>query len=1809
MLTFVGDEGKNSGKVIQAFEEYCKALRNETYNRYKFFNRSQGEDEEFDRFLTDIKMLAKLCNFGVLEDSLVRNKIVSGIRDQTMQERLLRVPNLTLRKAETHCITSEASKFQLKDLRREMEVNSLRCRGNNSFKNDAIRNIGADNNNTSNNQDYNCLKCGRRHGPRSCPAYGIWSPGQRIDFSPTNEHNKKDYESQDESIPPMWTPKSANSSPVAERKEFRPVNFQSPVLSRRNRTSSENLGSKTQVQAPPWKNQDYSSDTGSAPTVDRRLPTSRSTPATGFSEFSSTSRLPKAQNPTITLLQKAREGQLPKGASYIDQEPRQYRLKNERPPLAGPGEISQYPYTSGYLSEPEPGAYDSDFTDYKYQTLDRRRPAPQDRSTEYISSTMPRPIVNRALKESGYESDSTLVFRRKEEAIAQQISPKEQREAYKFIQKGGDIPLHGLRKPAPERPKETEFVEFFPISPTLTRIRVHKNIKPQKEVLCYPVTVQHQDPNTFSAYKRIAPSSAIPTPPPIPPPSPPRRKSSRNNPTLRLVSTMKVKTEKSPLCKRHETCFTTTSNIDKSKVNYLKDKITCKLSPTPSKRSPSPKIRVVKKVTASADLKNKITSTLTTSKDVKTSARKIQSKTNVHNYVGRSKSTDSVRSTSKTTIGRSPVTSSMESLNLMRSSPKTFGSEKKKFDLNIKTKLVKSPDLMSPTEVKKASMMTLPQGTVYKKSNAVLASSKNSGKNKEFLPVKVGISDKGRNILKPNVPSSPKPKRASPCPSSSSSTKVRSLESLSSPKLPKKKCVIKPKNVSSKDYREIQKSKKEQINDEIKKDIKSSRPTSKSLEKIDGSRTSKRSDAKTKEDFDTTSILSDIRRQKNAIESNHFFQHLFLRDISPTWSNTSRNSWIVEKTNQLTRRRSSVPEPTVSAMKVYLKHTRPVSDSKFISLDIARLRSRSASPKSVTFDDSTKFESKPPKRSSSLPAKLIFSQTSRPISPVVEHKKFLSPPPSPKLCRSPSCRKIMQYKSLQVEKKQPEVPLYMCPSLNHSTTSLDSLRSEDYYKYFTDQVHGSRYYDKFKDLNQFYTEIEKVGQLEKVFSVKPRKKSETEIIDFDRWKEVRTRERAEQELGALYNQIKKEEKEKGFLYLPKDVQRYKWRKEYDIGLRIKEKSVDDIKGEFEKIKYEESDRENAKRRELAFLKDTYKPLWRGFSVANIASNITERRAHSEGRVKTARQRLIDSEKILNHGIGSKLWSSLSMEQVNILKEQLAEIYNNYPKHKEDYTIHVPKEKSKGYVPTLTVRRNSDSSDHMYKPSKTTKSSNMSENDKKMLSYTLSKELLEKISTQRKDLGLRLVVGKEVLGAVASAEANVKADLRKEEPKKPLVKTNALTNGKVASLSETESGSTDESTRTVICTGKKEDVKKKVEYFEQVKEHEPYVPTIHKPAETGIEVSEGNVHSAKDSERSHEKSLVQSKSVQSFKEYFGETDLMKFATIPLSATRKQKFIPKRPELRAIDISPIRSEMSVDTSNDSLYRSRSISPYFSEKRPVKTGEVSRLRNKFEFLEDIYGDTTLKRSRSESDLNTVYPHFSLGHVDNLRRKYEYPAYSGRGRSRTRRGGVVSPVFLRAEDRFMPHINIISKIASLYTRKNIKNGTKGHRKSIEELAEIFGCPVGEVEKLREKFDSQEDISLVGHMYTSSPSIRELRDIAPYLTADWTAHRYPRLEDNTRSLSSPEHSVASKDTSLLRKNKQRPKSTSPTPKPTKSSSILKPIQQKQRSTDFLKNQKYDPKIHEPIARYQPKDVSRMRIVLWKLFKIKVLGNDTPTVL
>lgn len=59
--------------------------------------------------------------------------------------------------------------------------------------------------------------------------------------------------------------------------------------------------------------------------------------------------------------------------------------------------------------------------------------------------------LSRALKDQGYQSDSTLVFKKRSDV--DQLSPVDQKLVYKSFQHGGEVPLHGFRKPLPEKPK------------------------------------------------------------------------------------------------------------------------------------------------------------------------------------------------------------------------------------------------------------------------------------------------------------------------------------------------------------------------------------------------------------------------------------------------------------------------------------------------------------------------------------------------------------------------------------------------------------------------------------------------------------------------------------------------------------------------------------------------------------------------------------------------------------------------------------------------------------------------------------------------------------------------------------------------------------------------------------------------------------------------------------------------------------------------------------------------------------------------------------------------------------------------------------------------------------------------------------------------------------------------------------------------------------------------------------------------------------------------------------------------------------
>ena len=79
------------------------------YERARFNQRCQPLDESADHFITEI---ADNCEFGDMKDQLIRDRLVVGIRDGALSERLQLESDLTLDKAKILIRQREAVRGQ-----------------------------------------------------------------------------------------------------------------------------------------------------------------------------------------------------------------------------------------------------------------------------------------------------------------------------------------------------------------------------------------------------------------------------------------------------------------------------------------------------------------------------------------------------------------------------------------------------------------------------------------------------------------------------------------------------------------------------------------------------------------------------------------------------------------------------------------------------------------------------------------------------------------------------------------------------------------------------------------------------------------------------------------------------------------------------------------------------------------------------------------------------------------------------------------------------------------------------------------------------------------------------------------------------------------------------------------------------------------------------------------------------------------------------------------------------------------------------------------------------------------------------------------------------------------------------------------------------------------------------------------------------------------------------------------------------------------------------------------------------------------
>ncbi|XP_063381956.1 uncharacterized protein LOC134668401 [Cydia fagiglandana] len=105
--------------LLSKFDSFFLLRKNITVQRHSFFTRDQKDGESIEQYSFELKKLANKCEFKDLCDDLVRDRLICGIKDTAIRERLLREPTLTLQKAIDICNIAQMSRVQAGTIKKE----------------------------------------------------------------------------------------------------------------------------------------------------------------------------------------------------------------------------------------------------------------------------------------------------------------------------------------------------------------------------------------------------------------------------------------------------------------------------------------------------------------------------------------------------------------------------------------------------------------------------------------------------------------------------------------------------------------------------------------------------------------------------------------------------------------------------------------------------------------------------------------------------------------------------------------------------------------------------------------------------------------------------------------------------------------------------------------------------------------------------------------------------------------------------------------------------------------------------------------------------------------------------------------------------------------------------------------------------------------------------------------------------------------------------------------------------------------------------------------------------------------------------------------------------------------------------------------------------------------------------------------------------------------------------------------------------------------------------------------------------------
>ena len=150
---------KSYNELVQSLTAHFEPKPSEIVQRFRFNTRFRKTGESIAKYVSELRALAQYCNFGETLETMLRDRLVCGINNEKIQNRLLSETELTYQKALSLAQSSEAAAQNVKELQQRHPFTSEAESKPSDFQS-GICKVGEGSNRNFEKKSV-CYRCGR----------------------------------------------------------------------------------------------------------------------------------------------------------------------------------------------------------------------------------------------------------------------------------------------------------------------------------------------------------------------------------------------------------------------------------------------------------------------------------------------------------------------------------------------------------------------------------------------------------------------------------------------------------------------------------------------------------------------------------------------------------------------------------------------------------------------------------------------------------------------------------------------------------------------------------------------------------------------------------------------------------------------------------------------------------------------------------------------------------------------------------------------------------------------------------------------------------------------------------------------------------------------------------------------------------------------------------------------------------------------------------------------------------------------------------------------------------------------------------------------------------------------------------------------------------------------------------------------------------------------------------------------------------------------------------------------------------------